>query len=149
MYRSQGSRVIHTKGCTTVFLLESIFSYKVMENVGEARIGLTRTGPKDTAHTVSYRTIDGTAKAGTDYEAGQGQITFDIGSDYSEIKVRIMEDEQWNEDKDFEVLISKNPEHASDDLLIVLEVRRLLVHPCSVIYIRARSCVHVCGEGQG
>jgi solute carrier family 8 (sodium/calcium exchanger) len=77
--------------------------FQFMENVGDATIGIKRTGPVNFPVNISWQTVDGSAKAGEDYEEGSGKVEFEEGCHYKEIAVRILEDEEWNEDKDFTI----------------------------------------------
>jgi len=77
--------------------------FQFMENVGDATIGIKRSGPVSFPVTISWHTVDGSAKAGEDYEEGSGKVEFEEGCHYKEITVSILEDDQWNEDKDFTV----------------------------------------------
>ena len=53
--------------------------YRVLENCGEVIVTVIRKGPEmDRLCYVDYTTIDGTAKAGSDYERTNGTITFQV-----------------------------------------------------------------------
>jgi len=75
--------------------------YAFMEDVGNAVLKVTRTGVMDTHCKVMYATVDGTAVDGKDYHAASGGIDFAPGVGEMEILVGIVEDDNWNEDKDF------------------------------------------------
>ncbi|MSU63714.1 MAG: hypothetical protein EXS31_15160 [Pedosphaera sp.] len=82
---------------------------------------------------VDYATVDGTAKAGTDFEAASGRLTFAPGETVKTIAVRINSDRAFEPDEDFLVRLS-NPLDASiqsseatglilnDDLVPVLTI---------------------------
>jgi hypothetical protein len=53
--------------------------------------------------TVQYRTTDGTATSGADYEASSGVLTFLPGSTWSTFAVTIRDDPQFEPDEDFTV----------------------------------------------
>jgi RHS repeat-associated protein/uncharacterized repeat protein (TIGR01451 family) len=54
-------------------------NFSVAENGGRAVITITRTGGTDGTVTVQYASTDGTARAGTDYTAISGTLTFGPG----------------------------------------------------------------------
>ncbi|QEH31554.1 Calx-beta domain protein [Aquisphaera giovannonii] len=57
----------------------SAASYSVSEGGGTATITVTRSGGTASGVTVHYATSDGTAKAGSDYTASSGTLTFGAG----------------------------------------------------------------------
>lgn len=61
--------------------------YTVMENVGEFAVTVTREG--DTSHSicVDFKTEDGTANAGSDYEPVEGTIIFRAGEAHKQVFV--------------------------------------------------------------
>jgi hypothetical protein len=80
-----GGAVIGTRGTALATIVDddvaglvqlSATGYTVKEDVGSATITVTRSGGAASAVTVDYATIDGTAKAGTDYTATSGTLTF-------------------------------------------------------------------------
>lgn len=64
----------------------------VLENVGEAILAVVRTGDVDAVATVDFATVDGTAKAGSDYTTAAGTLTFEIGQTNQMIRVPIFND---------------------------------------------------------
>ena len=53
--------------------------YRVLENCGEVIVTVMRKGPElERVCLVDYTTVDGTAKAGSDYERTNGTITFQV-----------------------------------------------------------------------
>lgn len=52
---------------------------------------------------VSYRTEDGTANAGSDYEATEGTVTFRPGESVHPVKISIIDDDIFEEDEYFKV----------------------------------------------
>ena len=96
-------------GVARVSFLESKIC--VLENVGEASIGVHRTGPKDFALKVHYATTDGTAISKQDYTATSGILEFPAGEDFAEIMVPIVDDDsKWNAEKNFTVSLTFPPE---------------------------------------
>ncbi|KAH9421875.1 Sodium/calcium exchanger 3 [Dermatophagoides pteronyssinus] len=78
--------------------------YTVMEDVGQMSLTVRRLGPDlDSSIIVHYRTEDGTAKAGTDYEPASGSIIFGPGESYKQIALTIINDDEFEEDEHFYV----------------------------------------------
>lgn len=50
--------------------------YTIGEAAGEVTITVSNNGGQGTNQTVDYRTVDGTARAGSDYDARSGTLTF-------------------------------------------------------------------------
>ena len=67
---------------------------------------MTLSKASDEAVTVEYRTVAGTAEAGTDYEAATGTLTFAAGSRREVIEVETIEDELAETDEGFTVELS-------------------------------------------
>lgn len=67
-------------------------SYNGKDNAGTATILLSRTGGAEGTVTVNYATSDGTAKAGTDYQASAGAVTFLPGMTTASFTVSIIND---------------------------------------------------------
>ncbi|NLW07175.1 MAG: hypothetical protein GX039_04250 [Clostridia bacterium] len=67
-------------------------SYSVAEDAHSATITVTRTDGSDSVVTVVYRTADGTASAGLDYETASGSLTFNDGETTSSFTVVILDD---------------------------------------------------------
>ena len=62
------------------------------EGDGEIVFEVRLLAPSSVAVAVSYRTEDGTAKAGEDYQAAEGQATFAVGAGSAMITVRVVND---------------------------------------------------------
>jgi hypothetical protein len=69
----------------------STTGYSVNENAGTATITVTRTGGSTGTVTLHYATSDGTAKAGTDYQAASGTLTFNSGVSSQTFTVTIID----------------------------------------------------------
>ena len=54
--------------------------------------GVTLSGPASGPVTVAYRTADGSARAGSDYTARQGKLTFDPGETAKTVSVAVLDD---------------------------------------------------------
>ena len=62
------------------------------ESDGEIEFEVRLLAPSRIAVAVSYRTEDGTAKAGEDYQAAAGQATFAAGASSATVTVRVLND---------------------------------------------------------
>jgi RNase P/RNase MRP subunit p29 len=59
-----------------------------------------------------YGTVDGTAKAGEDYEAQQGMVTLGPGARAAEVRVPLLEAAPADEEKSFELVLMADPKVA-------------------------------------
>lgn len=82
-------------------------SYQCLENCGTVAVNVVRRGG-DLGKTVSveYRTEDGTANAGSDYEFTEGVVVFKPGESTKEIRVGIIDDDIFEEDENFLIHLS-------------------------------------------
>ncbi len=82
--------------------------YSVLENVGEFEVTVARQGA-DLSQTVSvfYTTEDGTAVAGSDYEGASGTIVFAPGETSKTIRLRVIDDDIFEEDEHFYLHLTK------------------------------------------
>ncbi|XP_071996825.1 sodium/calcium exchanger 1 isoform X2 [Engystomops pustulosus] len=82
-------------------------TYQCLENCGTVALTIVRRGG-DLTNTVfvDFRTEDGTANAGSDYEFTEGTIVFKPGETQKEIKVGIIDDDIFEEDENFLVHLS-------------------------------------------
>jgi hypothetical protein len=77
---------------------------------GEAIVFQFRLQPPATRPLVIlYAATDDTAKAGEDFEAKSGVITFATGSDYAEVRVPLIDDEQSETSEQFQLFLSGDP----------------------------------------
>ena len=68
---------------------------KSVEEPSEVRISIRKDGPTNNTVTLKYQTVDGTATAGSDYEAiVSGEITFNNGELLKEVTVRVLDDSE-------------------------------------------------------
>jgi hypothetical protein len=67
-------------------------SYSVGEGAGLATVTVTRTGGTSSEATVAYLTGDDTARAGSDYDAASGTVTFGLGETTRTFTVTIRDD---------------------------------------------------------
>ncbi|XP_070771576.1 sodium/calcium exchanger 1b isoform X6 [Enoplosus armatus] len=82
-------------------------SYQCLENCGTVAVNVMRRGG-DVGKTISveYRTEDGTANAGSDYEFTEGVVVFKPGETMKEIRVGIIDDDIFEEDENFLIHLS-------------------------------------------
>ncbi|XP_035519542.1 sodium/calcium exchanger 1b isoform X1 [Morone saxatilis] len=82
-------------------------SYQCLENCGTVAVNVVRRGG-DVSKTISveYRTEDGTANAGSDYEFTEGVVVFKPGETMKEIRVGIIDDDIFEEDENFLIHLS-------------------------------------------
>ncbi|HEV3339551.1 MAG TPA: MBG domain-containing protein, partial [Pirellulales bacterium] len=73
---------------------------------GQAVIEVDRLGQSSTTEEVSYNTVDGTAKAGTNYVATSGTLTFQPGQTQADIDVPIIDDHLNDNPGTFQVVLS-------------------------------------------
>ncbi|XP_070771587.1 sodium/calcium exchanger 1b isoform X16 [Enoplosus armatus] len=89
-------------------------SYQCLENCGTVAVNVMRRGG-DVGKTISveYRTEDGTANAGSDYEFTEGVVVFKPGETMKEIRVGIIDDDIFEEDENFLIHLSNVKEGES------------------------------------
>uniref|UniRef100_A0A672HSS4 Sodium/calcium exchanger 1-like n=1 Tax=Salarias fasciatus TaxID=181472 RepID=A0A672HSS4_SALFA len=82
-------------------------TYQCLENCGSVAMNVVRRGgdPMSTV-AVDYRTEDGTANAGSDYQFTEGTIVFKPGETEKEIRINIIDDDIFEEDEHFLVHLS-------------------------------------------
>ncbi|XP_048209021.1 sodium/calcium exchanger 1 isoform X4 [Perognathus longimembris pacificus] len=82
-------------------------SYQCLENCGTVSLTIVRRGG-DLSNTVQvdFKTEDGTANAGSDYEYTEGTVVFKPGETQKEIRVGIIDDDIFEEDENFHVHLS-------------------------------------------
>ncbi len=66
--------------------------------------------PADRPLVILYAATDDTARAGQDYEAKSGVITFSAGSEYAEVRVPLIDDDQREDSEQFHLFLSGDPE---------------------------------------
>lgn len=78
-----------------------------MENVGTFPVTVTRDGGDlDKTLYVDFNTEDGTANAGSDYEAAEGTLVFQPGETHKQFFITIIDDDIFEEDEHFYVHLS-------------------------------------------
>ncbi len=80
----------------------------VKENVGIARVAVTRRGNIKNRISIEWQTTDVTAHNNKDYIGGTGTLDFDVGEIEKHIDIPIIDDKEFEKHESFEVLLS-NP----------------------------------------
>ncbi len=85
----------------------------VTEATGEVVFTLELSRPLDDLLVVIYSTVDGAARAGTDYDALQGILNLPAGTTRGEIRTAITDHGTQGGDKDFSLFVAVNPDLAT------------------------------------
>ncbi|TGZ69018.1 hypothetical protein CRM22_003959 [Opisthorchis felineus] len=81
--------------------------YTVMENVGTFPITVSRVGGDlDAVVSVKYSTVDGTAVADEDYVPVSGVLVFRAGETHKQFSITIIDDDIFEEDEHFTVILT-------------------------------------------
>ncbi|XP_012718209.2 sodium/calcium exchanger 1 isoform X1 [Fundulus heteroclitus] len=78
-------------------------SQRVSESVGVMEVKVLRTSGARGLVAVPYRTVDGTAKGGEDYEMATGKLEFQNDETMKVIDVKIIDDEEYEKNKTFTI----------------------------------------------
>jgi solute carrier family 8 (sodium/calcium exchanger) len=89
--------------------------YAVLESAATVVLQVERKGDASKTATVAYKTRDGTANAGTDYEPVSGRLEFKPEETMQEIKIKIIDDTAYELDEDFFVDLT-DPQVAEADV---------------------------------
>ncbi len=82
----------------------------VVEDGDEVVFKFRLQRPTDRPLVILYAATDDTAKAGQDFEAKSGVVTFGAGSNYAEVRVPLIDDEQSETSEQFHLFLSGDPE---------------------------------------
>uniref|UniRef100_A0A8C6TYE6 Solute carrier family 8 member 4b n=1 Tax=Neogobius melanostomus TaxID=47308 RepID=A0A8C6TYE6_9GOBI len=85
-----------------IFTFEGV-SQRVSESVGVMEVKVLRTSGARGLVAVPYRTLDGTAKGGEDYELAAGKLEFQNDETMKIIEVKIIDDEEYEKNKTFTI----------------------------------------------
>jgi solute carrier family 8 (sodium/calcium exchanger) len=77
--------------------------YSFLESVGQAKMVIGRAGPTECRASVRYRTIEGTAKEGNDYDPVDAECVFEKGETEKTIIITIKDDATWENDEQFTI----------------------------------------------
>lgn len=117
----------------------------VAENAGTASLTVQRSGDLTVGATVSFLTVDGTAKGGSDYVSTNGTLTFKVGESLAAIKVAILDDTLAEGDESFSVVLTNLPSGYSRNAQLTTVVR-ILDNESAVAFSSATYSVN---EGAG
>ncbi|XP_029924702.1 solute carrier family 8 member 4a isoform X3 [Myripristis murdjan] len=105
----------------TIYLQFEPSHYQCFENCGSLKLSVGRHGGESGCTVkVDYRTEDGTANAGSDYEFAEGTLVFKPGETIKEFTVGVIDDDIFEEDEHFYVHLS-NPRIAHRAEVSLLE----------------------------
>mmetsp|Transcript_107442 Transcript_107442/g.310550 ORF Transcript_107442/g.310550 Transcript_107442/m.310550 type:complete len:844 (+) Transcript_107442:98-2629(+) len=79
----------------------------VLENEGSVKVQVVRTGNLDIVAEVYYKTVAGTAEAGSDFESKEGWLRFEAQEAEKEVLVTIIDDNAHEADELFYVELSQ------------------------------------------
>nr|XP_057922211.1 sodium/calcium exchanger 1-like isoform X1 [Doryrhamphus excisus]XP_057922212.1 sodium/calcium exchanger 1-like isoform X1 [Doryrhamphus excisus] len=85
-----------------IFTFETA-SQRVSESVGVMEVKVLRTSGARGLVAVPYRTLDGTARGGEDYELAAGKLEFQNDETMKIIEVKIIDDEEYEKNKAFTI----------------------------------------------
>ncbi|XP_036603539.1 sodium/calcium exchanger 2 [Trichosurus vulpecula] len=87
-------------GASHIFFEPSL--YHCLENCGSVMLSVAcQGGEGNSTFYVDYRTEDGSAKAGSDYEYSEGTLVFKPGETQKELRIGIIDDDIFEEDEHF------------------------------------------------
>ncbi|XP_027623017.1 sodium/calcium exchanger 2 [Tupaia chinensis] len=87
-------------GASRIFFEPSL--YHCLENCGSVLLSVTcQGGEGNSTFYVDYRTEDGSAKAGSDYQHSEGTLVFKPGETQKELRIGIIDDDIFEEDEHF------------------------------------------------
>ncbi|RWS06887.1 sodium/calcium exchanger 1-like protein [Dinothrombium tinctorium] len=84
--------------------------YTVLENVGQFAVTVSREGDLSHSVAVDFRTEDGTANAGSDFEGIDDTIIFRPGEAHKKVYITVIDDDVFEEDEHFYCFLS-NPRY--------------------------------------
>uniref|UniRef100_A0A452S227 Solute carrier family 8 member A2 n=1 Tax=Ursus americanus TaxID=9643 RepID=A0A452S227_URSAM len=97
---SEGPGEDEDDGASRIFFEPSL--YHCLENCGSVLLSVTcQGGEGNSTFYVDYRTEDGSAKAGSDYEYSEGTLVFKPGETQKELRIGIIDDDIFEEDEHF------------------------------------------------
>ncbi|NXH22793.1 NAC2 protein, partial [Bucco capensis] len=89
------------KACSKIYFEPCL--YHCLENCGSVTLSVACQQGAEANHTfyVDYKTEDGSAKAGSDYEYSEGTLIFKPGESQKELQIGIIDDDIFEEDEHF------------------------------------------------
>jgi len=118
-----------TAPITTVCIDFAMDLVEVPESCGTAQIVVKRSGAMlDKSVTVDFDTSDGDAKAGTEYVAAQGTLTFGPNELEKTIPITVIDDNEWAPDKPFYCrLFGAKAEGKEEDVTLGVSNCRIMI----------------------
>jgi len=98
-----------------------------IEHCGVHTIKVIRSGDMDKVVTFKYDTSDGNAKAGIDYVANEGSLTFEKGVSEVTIGLTINDDKEWAPDKCFYVRLLDCQCADTDDIRMTIKTTKIII----------------------
>jgi hypothetical protein len=83
--------------------------YEISEKGGKVVIGVQNPGPAEGDRTVDWETVNGTAKAGTDFAGASGTLSFTPQETSHVIEVAISNDQKHENEEQFTVRLKARP----------------------------------------
>eukprot|EP00930_Biecheleria_cincta_P035146 TRINITY_DN24205_c0_g1_i1.p1 TRINITY_DN24205_c0_g1~~TRINITY_DN24205_c0_g1_i1.p1 ORF type:complete len:338 (-),score=81.93 TRINITY_DN24205_c0_g1_i1:671-1684(-) len=90
---------------TTACIEFKMIKVAVLESAGRVECVVRRDGALDHAMTVDYKTEEGSAKEGSDYDRAVGSLTFEKGEMEKAISIKIIDDVAFEEDEEFYIVL--------------------------------------------
>lgn len=81
-------------------------TYLVIEETGWAALKVVRTGSAAEAASVNFETVSGSAKAGSDFVAATGTLSFASGETSKTVKIKLIDDKISEQRESFKVKLS-------------------------------------------
>jgi len=106
---SGGHAVVAAEDGLRIYAITSEIRVSVSEAQPEVTIIVPRTSGAAGAGSLSYRTVDGSAVAGQDYQAAQGELAFAAGQTNGTMSIPLLNDGRPEPTESFEVELSDNP----------------------------------------
>ena len=107
-------------GSTTEPVSVSVADARVREAPGATLdFAVTLSGPASGPVTVAYRTVDGSARAGSDYTARQGTLTFVAGQTEQTVRVAVLDDAHDEGDEKMGLVLYRASGAIRDDYVAV------------------------------
>ncbi|RWS25854.1 sodium/calcium exchanger 1-like protein [Leptotrombidium deliense] len=88
--------------------------YTVLENVGQFAVTVSREGDLTKSVAVDFKTEDGTANAGSDFEPIDDTLIFRPGEAHKQVYITVIDDDVFEEDEHFYCRLS-NPRYIHSD----------------------------------
>ncbi|KAJ4930228.1 hypothetical protein JOQ06_019234 [Pogonophryne albipinna] len=89
-----------------IFTFENM-SMRISESVGNMQVKVHRTSGARGKVAVPYRTVEGTAKAGEDYEDVSGKLEFQNDETMKLLNVKVIDDEEYEKNKTFTIVLEE------------------------------------------